>query len=395
MNEHLPVCVALQETLLKPSCTSNKRGYSILQKDCNTGERACGRVALLINHATPFSPVLIRNVASSCCSADLTWSVLGNPLGSDHFPVVISYATPIECATLRQPRWKFNQAGWETFRTQADITEDMVRSGSIDEAGYYLGNGKDPCGEGYAAEKVAYVTGDGFEVRSAESVPEVEGLGSGWLGGGNSFISRNPPWLRPWKVHGSTLWGFTRCLALKNPPAVPHGTLEKCGNSGSGSGVPYGAGRNPCWQIMMRTKGNIVLPPPMERYQYILFFLASSTTLSWADRVKNSTPSSSPGFSLCPDEGQTPSIPPVVEQKMNSNLKPNFSSNTQQKEFSNSARFFIIKTPNTFSAVSPFLFEKVITSSIGQVKTICKMRSGVLVPRSDIGETVYRPYESP
>ncbi|GFQ69430.1 putative rna-directed dna polymerase from mobile element jockey-like protein [Trichonephila clavata] len=59
MNEHLPVCVALQETLLKPSCTSNIRGYSILRKDCNMGERACGGVALLINHATPFSPVLI------------------------------------------------------------------------------------------------------------------------------------------------------------------------------------------------------------------------------------------------------------------------------------------------------------------------------------------------
>ncbi|GFY64084.1 putative RNA-directed DNA polymerase from transposon BS [Trichonephila inaurata madagascariensis] len=60
MNEHLPLCVALQETLLKPSCTSNIRGYSILRKDCNTGERACGGGALLINHATPFSPVLIH-----------------------------------------------------------------------------------------------------------------------------------------------------------------------------------------------------------------------------------------------------------------------------------------------------------------------------------------------
>ncbi|GFR02022.1 RNase H domain-containing protein [Trichonephila clavata] len=54
---------------------------------------------------------------------DLTWSVLGNPLGSDHFS--LSYATPIACATLHQPRWKFDQADWETFRTQADITEDM------------------------------------------------------------------------------------------------------------------------------------------------------------------------------------------------------------------------------------------------------------------------------
>ncbi|GFW70660.1 CCHC-type domain-containing protein [Trichonephila clavipes] len=205
MNEHLPVCVALQETLLKPSCTSNIRGYSILRKDCNMGERACGGVALLINHAAPFSPVLIHTelqelidqlpslfillgdfnahhllwgcqdvnyrvkvvekllteldltllndgsntyfhsptqsfsaIDLSICSPslllNLTWSVLDNPLGSDHFPVVISYATPIACATIRQPRWKFDQADWETFRTQADITEDMVSSGSIDEA---------------------------------------------------------------------------------------------------------------------------------------------------------------------------------------------------------------------------------------------------------------------
>ncbi|GFR07904.1 fibroblast growth factor receptor 3 [Trichonephila clavata] len=66
------------------------------------------------------------SICSPSLLLDLTWSVLGNPLGSDHFPVVISYATPIACATLRQPRWKFDQADWETFRTQADITEDMI-----------------------------------------------------------------------------------------------------------------------------------------------------------------------------------------------------------------------------------------------------------------------------
>ncbi|GFR12057.1 hypothetical protein TNCT_587801, partial [Trichonephila clavata] len=82
--------------------------------------------------------------------------------------------------------------------------------------------------------RVACVAGDGFEVRYAENVLEVEGLGSGWLGDGDSFISRNPSWLRPWTVPGSTLWGFPRCLALKNPPAVPLGTLEKCGNSWPG-----------------------------------------------------------------------------------------------------------------------------------------------------------------
>ncbi|GFR19563.1 hypothetical protein TNCT_149261 [Trichonephila clavata] len=97
---------------------------------------------------------------------------------------------------------------------------------------YYLGSGKDPWGKGCGG-RVACVAGDGFEVRSAENVLEVEGLGSGWLFGGDSFISRNPPWLRPWTVPGSTLWVFPRHLALKNPPVVPLGTLEKCGNSES------------------------------------------------------------------------------------------------------------------------------------------------------------------
>ncbi|GFX91127.1 putative tick transposon [Trichonephila clavipes] len=74
------------------------------------------------------------SICSPSLLLNLTWSVLDNPLGSDHFPVVISYATPIACASIRQPRWKFDQADWETFRTQADITEDIVSSGSIDEA---------------------------------------------------------------------------------------------------------------------------------------------------------------------------------------------------------------------------------------------------------------------
>ncbi|GFY75605.1 putative tick transposon [Trichonephila inaurata madagascariensis] len=43
------------------------------------------------------------SICSPSLLLDLTWSVLGNPLGIDHFPVVISYATPIACATLRQP----------------------------------------------------------------------------------------------------------------------------------------------------------------------------------------------------------------------------------------------------------------------------------------------------
>ncbi|GFU00300.1 hypothetical protein TNCV_4258581 [Trichonephila clavipes] len=39
--------------------------------------------------------------------------------------------------------------------------------------------------------------------------------------------------------------GVSPCLALKNPPAVTLGTLEKCGNSWPGGGRD-GTGRNPC-----------------------------------------------------------------------------------------------------------------------------------------------------
>ncbi|GFQ92125.1 hypothetical protein TNCT_255621 [Trichonephila clavata] len=112
--------------------------------------------------------------------------------------------------------------------------------------GILFGQWKGPLRGRVCGGRVACVAGDGFEVRYAENVLEVEGLGSGWLGDGDSFISRNPPWLRPWTVPGSTLWGFPRCLALKNPPAVPLGTLEKCGNSWPGGGYD-GTGSNPCF----------------------------------------------------------------------------------------------------------------------------------------------------
>ncbi|GFX24545.1 hypothetical protein TNCV_1718501 [Trichonephila clavipes] len=82
----------------------------------------------------------------------------------------------------------------------------------------------DPCGEGYAAEELRASSVTAPRNALPKAVPEDEELGCGWLGGGDSFISRNPPWLRPWTVPGSTLWGFPRCLALKNPPAVTLGT---------------------------------------------------------------------------------------------------------------------------------------------------------------------------
>ncbi|GFX73334.1 uncharacterized protein TNCV_4206841 [Trichonephila clavipes] len=54
-----------------------------------------------------------------------------------------------------------------------------------------------------------------------------------------------------------------------------------------------------------------------------------------------------------------------------------FSSSTEeQQNVPDSARFFIMRTAETWSKVSSFLIEKAISGSIGAVKTIRKMRSG-------------------
>ncbi|GFT69231.1 uncharacterized protein TNCV_2253841 [Trichonephila clavipes] len=211
-------------------------------------------------------------------------------------------------------------------------------------------NHNDPCGEGYAAEELRASSVTAPRNALPKAVPEDEELGCGWLGGGDSFISRNPPWLRPWTVPGSTLWGFPRCLALKNPPAVTLCTLEKCGNSWPGGGRD-GTRRNPCSQNMEKKK--------WRQQKRIAFWFRKGFRLqrqkkkfspSWADRVESSTPSASLHFNSSP----------IEEQQIST------------------CRFFIMSKIDTFSNVSPFLIHKGITACVGDVKTIRKMRSGDL-----------------
>ncbi|GFY09412.1 RNase H domain-containing protein [Trichonephila clavipes] len=65
-------------------------------------------------------------------------------------------------------------------------------------------------------------------------------------------------------------------------------------------------------------------------------------------------------------------LPNVHIQQRNQSLSVEHHS----LQFCDSFRFFIVKTPDTFTNVSPFLIEKAFTSSIGEVKSIRKMRSG-------------------
>ncbi|GFV88468.1 hypothetical protein TNCV_1242811 [Trichonephila clavipes] len=176
-----------------------------------------------------------------------------------------------------------------------------------------------------------------------EAVPEVESLGCRWLGDGDSFISRNPPWLRPWTVPGSTLWGFPRCLALKNLPVVTLGTLEKCGNLWPGGGRD-GTGSNPCSQKMETTIENSVWFRKGFRLQ----------------RQKNS---------LLPG----PTVSSLRHRQPVSILtpRPSGSNKFQLVDFHHvQNRYFFQRIP--------FLIHKGITACVGDVKTIRKMRFGDL-----------------
>ncbi|GFT76658.1 uncharacterized protein TNCV_3646551 [Trichonephila clavipes] len=109
--------------------------------------------------------------------------------------------------------------------------------------------------------RVACVVGDGSKERSAESGPRGRGT---WL-----RMARRRGLLHIEKSSLASaldrarqhVMGFPRCLALKNPPAVTLGTLEKFGNSWPGGGRD-GTRRNPCSQNKMETtKENSVLVP--------------------------------------------------------------------------------------------------------------------------------------
>ncbi|GFV94057.1 hypothetical protein TNCV_3357041 [Trichonephila clavipes] len=135
--------------------------------------------------------------------------------------------------------------------------------------------------------------------------------------------------------------------------------MERCSKSPSVEhNFEFNDGRNPCCQTKkVDTAGeNIVLAPLMVTNPSLV-----PSTIPSADRVEQSTPSLSPEDSSCPDGGQNPSISPLGEHHFNT-----FQS----------ARFFVIKTQETFSNVSPFLIEKAISGTVGTVKLIRKMRSG-------------------
>jgi len=112
------------------SSTNNTRGQLLVDLadetnlTClNTGEGT---------HITPAGGLTPLDLAfaSTDIALNMQWSVLGDTLGSDHFPCMVIYGENAVYNNDRITRWLYDKADWNLFKTacQAEITDDLVDS---------------------------------------------------------------------------------------------------------------------------------------------------------------------------------------------------------------------------------------------------------------------------
>lgn len=65
---------------------------------------------------------------------DFSWKAETNPLGSDHFPIILETVNPIPCVRTRTPRWITEKADWRKFAELATIPEHAFSDLSVDDA---------------------------------------------------------------------------------------------------------------------------------------------------------------------------------------------------------------------------------------------------------------------
>ena len=74
----------------------------------------------------------------SICSASLlsefSWSVVPNPYGSDHFPIVLKSTVPFKSLQARTPRWKLEKADWANFEKDSELHQDALTGLDINDA---------------------------------------------------------------------------------------------------------------------------------------------------------------------------------------------------------------------------------------------------------------------
>ena len=77
------------------------------------------------------------SIASSTLMPYLEWSVLKNPFGSDHFPIMLNLTKQDICSP-HIPRWKVDTGNWELFRELTYLTTDDISSFNIEDAVAYI-----------------------------------------------------------------------------------------------------------------------------------------------------------------------------------------------------------------------------------------------------------------
>ena len=64
----------------------------------------------------------------------LSWRVIPNPYGSDHFPIVLDFLNPPVTLPVRSPRWRFDKADWAVFEQTSLLAISSLHQLSVDRA---------------------------------------------------------------------------------------------------------------------------------------------------------------------------------------------------------------------------------------------------------------------
>lgn len=78
------------------------------------------------------------SIVSPVLAPDITWKVLQNPYGSDHFPIILEQAERLPVIPMRAPRWKLDKADWATFLAKAAIDTSLLLSLSPEKSNTYV-----------------------------------------------------------------------------------------------------------------------------------------------------------------------------------------------------------------------------------------------------------------
>lgn len=87
-----------------------------------------------VNSATQSFSALDLSFCSPSLFQSITWVVVENPYGSDHFPVILRYSAATHSLTTRPRRWKLSDADWSLFEREAELSSSSFDHMDVDQA---------------------------------------------------------------------------------------------------------------------------------------------------------------------------------------------------------------------------------------------------------------------